>query len=351
LLCVKMNGIEQLTGIYHEKQEGALCAQHALNNLLQREIFSAISLADIARKLDEDENQYLATTSSQRELFQPRQSQNMDDSGFFSIQVLQRALEVFDIELISYTSQQPMAQRAREQPTSIQAYICNLREHWLTIRRFGTQYFDLNSVSATPKLISDTYLSLYLAQLQHSGYSIFICNGVLPPCLADEKLAHKSIDPVEFRQLAESASAANIGGSIVGTNTKIKTRSTFDEDELERAIKASVEHDNLEDTTLQQVLQQSLMDAQQQDEETMNQQLLEKAIAASLSGDQPSLAPLANKDEQKTESTTTTTTTTTTVSSQEPTIEELRQRRLQFFANQTKSVESKKEDESKVTNK
>ncbi len=45
----KMNEIKRLTGIYHETQEGSLCAQHALNNLLQREIFSAVSLADIAR--------------------------------------------------------------------------------------------------------------------------------------------------------------------------------------------------------------------------------------------------------------------------------------------------------------
>ena len=44
-----MNEIRRLTGLYHEIQEGALCAQHALNNLLQREIFSAVSLADIAR--------------------------------------------------------------------------------------------------------------------------------------------------------------------------------------------------------------------------------------------------------------------------------------------------------------
>ena len=49
ILETKMNEIFQLTGIYHEVQEGALCAQHALNNLLQRELFSAVSLADIAR--------------------------------------------------------------------------------------------------------------------------------------------------------------------------------------------------------------------------------------------------------------------------------------------------------------
>ncbi len=44
-----MNKIKQLVDIYHEKQAGSLCAQHALNNLLQREYSSAISLADIAR--------------------------------------------------------------------------------------------------------------------------------------------------------------------------------------------------------------------------------------------------------------------------------------------------------------
>ena len=95
------------------------------------------------------------------------------DTGFFSIQVLQNALKVFDIDLIPYASSHPLAQQARVDPLSIKAYICNLREHWLTIRRFGRQYFDLNSISTVPKLVSDTYLSLYLAQLQQSGYSIF----------------------------------------------------------------------------------------------------------------------------------------------------------------------------------
>lgn len=45
----KMNEIRQLTGIYHEKQEGSLCAQHALNNLLQGDYFSAVDLATIAQ--------------------------------------------------------------------------------------------------------------------------------------------------------------------------------------------------------------------------------------------------------------------------------------------------------------
>jgi ataxin-3 len=44
-----MDKIRERTGIYHEQQQGALCAQHALNNLLQAQVFLADSLADIAR--------------------------------------------------------------------------------------------------------------------------------------------------------------------------------------------------------------------------------------------------------------------------------------------------------------
>ncbi len=44
-----MEKITERTGIYHEQQQGALCAQHAINNLLQSQVFLADSLADIAR--------------------------------------------------------------------------------------------------------------------------------------------------------------------------------------------------------------------------------------------------------------------------------------------------------------
>jgi ataxin-3 len=221
---------------------------------------------------------------------QAGQSENMDDTGFFSIQVLQRALNVFDIELIPYASQQPLAQQARADPHSIQAYICNLREHWLTIRRFGRQYFDLNSISTVPKLVSDTYLALYLAQLQQSGYSIFIISGHLPHCLADDMLSNNTIDPTYFRSLTDRA---NSGRTEDTTNRQSNTTS-FDEQEIQRALKASVELDNSEDKALQQVLAQSLRDAQddptfvqhhEEDPEIANQRLLDQAIAASLTND------------------------------------------------------------------
>lgn len=225
------------------------------------------------------------------------ESQNMDDTGFFSIQVLQRALNVFDLELIPYASQHSIAQQARLDPLSITAYICNLREHWLTIRRFGSQFFDLNSISTVPKLISDTYLSLYLTQLQQSGYSIFIINGVLPTCAADDKLSNHPIDQVYYRSLIDRADGnRNDKSTSKQSKTSSTSNSSFDEQEIQRALKASVELDNSHDQALQRVLAQSLRDAQndpnfipldQEDPETANQRLLEQAIAASLKPETP----------------------------------------------------------------
>uniref|UniRef100_A0A2K5XYU4 ubiquitinyl hydrolase 1 n=1 Tax=Mandrillus leucophaeus TaxID=9568 RepID=A0A2K5XYU4_MANLE len=41
-------------------QEGSLCAQHCLNNLLQGEYFSPVELSSIAHQLDEEERMRMA---------------------------------------------------------------------------------------------------------------------------------------------------------------------------------------------------------------------------------------------------------------------------------------------------
>uniref|UniRef100_A0A4W3GXV9 ubiquitinyl hydrolase 1 n=1 Tax=Callorhinchus milii TaxID=7868 RepID=A0A4W3GXV9_CALMI len=117
-------------------QEGSLCAQHCLNNLLQGEYFSPVELSSIAQQLDEEERARMAeggTATEEYKIFLQQPSGNMDDSGFFSI-----------------------------------------------------QWFNLNSLLMGPELISDTYLALFLAQLQQEGYSIFVLRGDLPECEADE---------------------------------------------------------------------------------------------------------------------------------------------------------------------
>ncbi|XP_048341179.1 ataxin-3 isoform X6 [Sphaerodactylus townsendi] len=127
-----------MEAIFHERQEGSLCAQHCLNNLLQGEYFSPVELSSIAQQLDEEERIRMAEgglSSEEYRTFLQQPSGNMDDSGFFSI-----------------------------------------------------QWFNLNSLLTGPELISDTYLALFLAQLQQEGYSIFVVKGDLPDCEADQLL-------------------------------------------------------------------------------------------------------------------------------------------------------------------
>lgn len=170
--------------IFHEKQVGMLCAQHCLNALLQGPYFNPVDLAEIGHGLDEFEKQQTAT----RGILSQEPSSNFDDSGYFSIQVLQKALEIWNLELVPFNSSDPISQQARSDPSSMQAFICNFKLHWFTIRKLAHSWFDLNSMKSGPELISDTYLSLFLNTLRHEGYSVFVVSGNLPPCEADRQL-------------------------------------------------------------------------------------------------------------------------------------------------------------------
>ena len=55
----------------------------------------------------------------------------------FSIQVLAKALEVWGLRAIPINN--PEAADAKADPTREHAFICNLREHWFTIREMWGQ--------------------------------------------------------------------------------------------------------------------------------------------------------------------------------------------------------------------
>jgi len=59
----------------------------------------------------------------------------------------------------------------------------------------------LNSLLKKPQLISDTYLSILLAQLEADGYSIFVVGGELIRCQADIKLYET---PLNVKQILAS---------------------------------------------------------------------------------------------------------------------------------------------------
>lgn len=160
-------------GIYHEKQIGALCAVHALNNLVQGRCFDEVELASVAQELDAAEAAFLEGSRLAGE----ESSGNVRADGFFSVQVIVTALLRLGL---SCAPAQTLADPAREL-----GFIFNRREHWFALRRLGDQWFDLNSMFAMPKLMSPTHLALFFQAHADQGYSIFVVRGNFPPTPLD----------------------------------------------------------------------------------------------------------------------------------------------------------------------
>ncbi|XP_075700444.1 ataxin-3 [Rhinoderma darwinii] len=241
--------------IFHEKQEGSLCAQHCLNNLLQGEYFSPVELSSIAMQLDEQERMRMAEgglSSTEYRTFIQQPSGNMDDSGFFSIQVISDALGVWGLELILFNS--PEYQILGIDPINERAFICNYKEHWFTVRKLGKQWFNLNSLLTGPELISDTYLALFLAQLQQEGYSIFVVKGDLPDCEADQILQMIRVQQMQrprligedaaLRDQSSQSSVTGVEGSQLYDESPMMDE---DEENLQKALTLSRQQIDMED--------------------------------------------------------------------------------------------------------
>ena len=167
--------------IYHEVQDGLLCGQHCLNNLLQAPFFSPIDLSDIAQELDLLEYQNMVGLNGEitNDTLQylKEGSGNVDESGNFSIQVLKTALErSHGLELISWGS----IEGKNIEPSEENAFILNRQSHWLTLRKINERWWNLNSTLLKPEEITEFYLSAFLAQFREDGYSVFIVKGDIP---------------------------------------------------------------------------------------------------------------------------------------------------------------------------
>ncbi|CAK9803529.1 Atxn3 [Anthophora plagiata] len=260
--------------IFHEKQEGFLCAQHCLNALLQGPYFNAVDLAIFGQQMDEEERLRMAESgidSEDYKLFLEQPSGNMDDSGYFSVQVISSALKVWGLELIPYNSTESAAIMAQNDPLQMKAYICNYKGHWFTIRKIGRQWFNLNSVLNGPELISDTYLSMYLAQLLQEGYSIFIVIGTLPQCPADDILMRNPVEPLSKGQTSSKTEVKGSSSSISNTFAKAlssKEKVSTNKPQQEKIIPIKIEKSDEEDddnAELQRALQLSFEDNKRND--------------------------------------------------------------------------------------
>ena len=151
-----------------------LCAQHALNALLQGQFYDASQLAQIATELDQLEASELGLSQADIAA-RDRSSLNMDDTGFFSVSVLERALQVWGISISSWRSAEMRSRH--DTPEREAAFVLNLDSHWFTIRSFGTTskfWYNLNSFLAEPQWIGNNYLGTLLHTAESAGYSVFV---------------------------------------------------------------------------------------------------------------------------------------------------------------------------------
>ncbi len=162
--------------VYHERQAAALCGRHAVNNLLQGPHYDDISLANIALSLDQREAALLGGAAAHR--LMGGGSNNVDDSGNFSVDTLREALKQCGVD---FSCEKALVERALNEPDGYNAFMLNHEAHWIALRRFGSQWVNLNSLLEAPELVSNFFLSAFLSQLRADKYSVFVISGVFPP--------------------------------------------------------------------------------------------------------------------------------------------------------------------------
>jgi ataxin-3 len=278
--------------LYHEKQTSMLCGVHALNTLLQGPYFSAHDLAAIATEFDERERALMRESGVESADFlryMAEDSGNAAADGNFSIQVLTKALEVWNLTCVPATSRE--AGSAWRSPQDEVAFLCNLDQHWFAVRRrddvespsvhagggFGGKkgsapkpggWWNFNSMFPAPQPISELYLSAFLAQLKEEGYSIFVVRGALPAAadasssgtygrwvnVEDAAADNKAADAVKAAGRARCAAEqamARVGAGGRATLTTLARgggggggggEGSADDAELQAAIAASLGH-------------------------------------------------------------------------------------------------------------
>ncbi|XP_051869177.1 ataxin-3 isoform X3 [Pristis pectinata] len=195
------------------------------------------------------------------------------------------------------------------------AFICNYKEHWFTVRKLGKQWFNLNSLLTGPELISDTYLALFLAQLQQEGYSIFVVRGDLPECEADELLKRMRVVQLERPKLI---------GEEANQRTEIGQRVQSNDWEQVIDVNKSITNvlDDDEDESLQQALSLSRQHMETEDEEADLRRAIHLSMQGFVQGTESSEVVTSQNETMD---------TSRTIAAETPTMEELRRRRQAYF--------------------
>lgn len=237
--------------IYHERQQALLCGQHALNNLVQNDVFTYGSLSTIAHRLDELELRILASSGgTQSAGYQARLregSGNVDPQGNFSIQVLKVALEErYGVQLTHALSEDMIQTKQLIDITDMQGFICHKSNHWFAIRHVGGRFWNLNSMDERPTPISHFDLATRVEGWHTDGYTIFCVPSGLPPVGALHGHAgvhwHRMADLVQGRSTDKDPFDSMKGkGLRLDGKSSNAISNLSEEEQLAMALQQSVE--------------------------------------------------------------------------------------------------------------
>lgn len=185
--------------VYFEKQ-GAdrLCGVHCLNSLAQGPFFTQVDLNKLAAELDKEESALLAADPNKPK--PPRSmtisslasrpgSHNVDDTGNFSLGVLEKALgSRFGLEVQNAARKDIIQKINREGLDAHDGFVVNLKEHWFSARAFPNasypgvrEWFFLDSLKPGPIQVTENDLWGTLQGIMQSGGSVFVLTeGKLP---------------------------------------------------------------------------------------------------------------------------------------------------------------------------
>ena len=169
----------------------------------------------------------------------------------YCLQVLEKALEVWDLQVIPFHS--PVAEPAQIDPELENAFICHLHDHWFCIRKVNGEWYNFDSLYASPMHLSKFYLSAYLDTLKGSGWSIFLVRGNFPkecPISASEASNGYGqwLSPEEAERIKKSLNSTQVPSERPSLNQRpsdlsfgeAEMLSQTEDDDLKAAIAASL---------------------------------------------------------------------------------------------------------------
>merc|ERR1719161_59462 len=138
--------------------------------MLQSPLFEEYDLREVAEQLDREERRLMGGEAMDHG--------NARMDGFFNVQVIKVLMERmgYSMNLIKgEAGKDALKDTAKEQ-----AYICNRREHWFSLRGIGAEWFDLNSCLHTPQHYLAADIHHHINEAMREGYDVFVVRGDFP---------------------------------------------------------------------------------------------------------------------------------------------------------------------------